>query len=351
MQNSEILIEKFNTRSATQNEYAGLNQHTNRLRIERLPDDPPIPLVETIQNLQSIPDFAQIDMWVFWKPDHSEIIAQGNLLTLQMEENKHMAQFDITVLSKYRQQGMGYRLLGLIEEKTRHLNRRLLLTNTHQRIAGGAIFMERIGAKKGLEAHTNQLRMDELDLNLIDKWFNRGETHLVDFELSLWEGAYPEEQITKIAELIELTNQQPYDDLEIEDTHMTPEQIRQLEKNLFARGNIRWTCYVMDRATAEFAGYTEVIWNPNRPDLLRQEMTGVFPKYRNKGLGRWLKAAMLRKVLSDLPQVKYVRTGNADSNTAMLKINNELGFKPYMAETLWQVELQKVTDYLQSKLI
>jgi hypothetical protein len=31
----------------------------------------------------------------------------------------------------------------------------------------------------------------------------------------------------------------------------------------------------------------------------------------------------------------------------MLKINNELGFKPYMADTLWQVELQKVMDYLQ----
>jgi GNAT superfamily N-acetyltransferase len=75
-------------------------------------------------------------------------------------------------------------------------------------------------------------------------------------------------------------------------------------------------------------------------------MTGVFPQYRNKGLGRWLKAAMLDKVLKERPQAKYVRTGNADTNVAMLKINTALGFKPYMAEALWQVDLQNVLAYL-----
>ena len=59
-----------------------------------------------------------------------------------------------------------------------------------------------------------------------------------------------------------------------------------------------------------------------------------------------MKAAMLDKVLKERPQVKYVRTGNADTNAAMLKINNELGFKPYMANALWQVEIDRVTAYL-----
>jgi hypothetical protein len=34
----------------------------------------------------------------------------------------------------------------------------------------------------------------------------------------------------------------------------------------------------------------------------------------------------------------------------MLKINTELGFKPYMADALWQVELEKVMDYLHSNI-
>jgi GNAT superfamily N-acetyltransferase len=129
---------------------------------------------------------------------------------------------------------------------------------------------------------------------------------------------------------------------------MTPERLRQWEKNLLARGYQRWTFYLRHRASGKFAGYTETVWNPSRPEILRQDMTGVFPQYRNKGLGRWLKAAMLDKVLQERPQVKYVRTHNADTNAAMLKINTELGFRQYLADTAWQVELQKVLEYLNT---
>jgi RimJ/RimL family protein N-acetyltransferase len=222
------------------------------------------------------------------------------------------------------------------------------MTNTVDRIPGGSAFMVRLGAQKGLEAHTNQLRIADLDRGLTDDWLARGQENLTKFDLGFWDGAYPEDQLQAIVDLYDLVNQQPHGDLEIEDVHMTPEQLRQLETNIFARGNERWTFFIQDRETGKFAGYTETIWNPNRPEILRQDMTGVYPQYRNKGLGRWLKAAMLDKVLKERPQVKYVRTGNADSNAAMLKINTELGFKPYLADALWQVELQMVLDYLHS---
>jgi mycothiol synthase len=252
------------------------------------------------------------------------------------------------VIPEYRLQGLGRGFLGRIAEVAKQEERRLLMTSTADRIPGGAEFMIRLGAQNGLQAHTNQLRIADLDCDLIDHWLARGQENLTDFDLGFWDGAYPEEQIQAIAELSDLTNQQPLGDLEIEEMHMTPEQLRQLEQNIFARGNQRWTFYILDRANGKFAGYTETVWNPSRPEILLQEMTGVFPEYRNKGLGRWLKVAMLEKVLRERPPVKYVRTGNADSNTAMLKINNELGFKPYTANTLWQVELRRVLHYLQS---
>jgi mycothiol synthase len=348
MSTPNIPIRPFDGKAASQTEYAALNRHTNRIRLERLPDDPPVPLEETIQNLQSIPPFADLRIWAAWNTDQSEILGLGNVVFLRMEENKHLAQFELTVLPEYRRQGLGRQMLGLIAEAIQQEDRRLLMTNTVDRVPGGEAFMNRLGAKKGLEAHTNQLRLTDLDRDRIAEWITRGQQNLAEFELGLWDGAYPEEVLPEVAELIEVSNQQPLGDLEIEDMHMTPEQIRQAETNIFARGNQRWTFYVIDRATGKFAGYTETVWNPNRPEVLRQDMTGVFPQYRNKGLGRWLKAAMLDKVLKERPEVKYVRTGNADSNAAMLKINNELGFKPYMADTLWQVELQKVLDYLQS---
>jgi mycothiol synthase len=343
---SPIKIQPFRVKEANQAEYAALNQHNNLMRHERQPDDPAIPLEEMIQELKNLPPFVDVKMWCVWDANQEGIIAQGNVALILMEENKHLAQVDITVQPGFRRQGLGSQLLTLVTKAAQADCRRLLLTQTFDRIPAGEAFMNRLGAQKGLVGHVNQLRMSDLDHGLIEHWLEHGHMHSAEFELGLWEGPYPEDQIVAVTQLTELTNQQPFGDIEINDMHMTPEQLRQAEQQLFARGNQRWTFYIIDKAIGKFAGYTETIWNPNRPEILYQDMTGVFPEYRNKGLGRWLKAAMLDKVLKDRPQVKFVRTGNADINAAMLKINTELGFKPYMASTFWQVEINRVLAYL-----
>ena len=40
---------------------------------------------------------------------------------------------------------------------------------------------------------------------------------------------------------------------------------------------------------------------------------------------------------------------NLDANAPMLKINYELGFKPYTSDAWWQIELDGVQQYLNSK--
>jgi mycothiol synthase len=106
--------------------------------------------------------------------------------------------------------------------------------------------------------------------------------------------------------------------------------------------------YVRYRQTGTIVGYTEVFWNARQPETLQEGDTGVLPAHRHHGLGRWLKkAAMLEKVLRERPQVQRVRTGNANSNAAMLSINRELGFKPYKSWTTWQVALDDVLAYLK----
>src|SRR5580765_6447838 len=118
---------------------------------------------------------------------------------------------------------------------------------------------------------------------------------------------------------------------------------------MLARGTERWTLYVRETATGKLAGFTDVAWTPSNPQVLQQMNTGVFPEYRNLGLGRWLKAALLERVMRNRPQVKFVRTGNADTNAAMLKINVELGFTPYSSQTVWQADLQKIEAYVESR--
>ena len=60
---------------------------------------------------------------------------------------------------------------------------------------------------------------------------------------------------------------------------------------------------------------------------------------------------MMKKILEERPEVKFVRTGNANSNAAMLKINKEMGFKSYISNTVWQVETAQVEKYLAQKIV
>ncbi len=335
-------------KAASATEYFALNKIINTIRKERQPDDPPIPLEETTNQMKNLPTFVDLQMWCAWNEDLSDIIAQGNVAFMHTDENKHLAQFDIIVHPNFRRQGIAKQLLGLLAEAAQTDHRSLLLTDTNDRIPAGEAFMQRLGAQRGLEGHVNQLKIADLDHNLIREWLEQGQKNVAEFGLGIWEGDYPDEQLEEIVKLLDLTNQQPLGDLAIEDMHITPEQLREMQKMDKARGNQRCTVYVLEKDSGKFAGYTETVWNSNRPEILRQDMTGVFPQYRGKGLGRWLKAAMVDLMLKLHPEIKFVRTTNADTNAAMLRINNQLGFKPYMTSILWQMEISQVLEYLNN---
>lgn len=317
-------------------------------RAERAPDLPPIPLSEHIQHLQNIPPFMGYSLWTLTDDSRQTVIASLELALLQMEENRHLAQFMIQVLPAYRRRGHGRTLLQHAANLAQANGRRLLIATSYAAVPAGAAFLERVGASRGLETHTNRLDLRNLNRDLLHDWLAHGAALNDEFELGLWINRYPEEELAAIARLMDVMNQQPHDDLEVGDIPYTPERVRELEEANLAGGAEGWTLYVRERQTGELAGYTAVYHNPNRPEQLSQGDTGVFPTYRRRGLGRWLKAAMLDKVLRERPEVRYILTGNADSNAPMLKINHELGFRPYLAQTIWQVELEKVLAYLSA---
>ena len=341
-------IRVWDFRDAADEEIAAFNRCSNQMRAERLPDDPPVPVEQTAQGLKHFPEHIEMTLWAGWVEERARMVANG-YIQYSFEDNLHMAQFWISLLPEFRRQGLGREFLSRIAQVAREQNRRLLITDTTDRIPAGEAFMLRIGAEKGLETHTNQLVIAELDWDLICEWQERAKERGTGFELGQWEGRYPEEALETIVDLHSLINQQPFGDLEVEDFTFSAENIRQTEDSLFARGYERWTYFARERQTGRLAGYTEVHWNPHQPEIIGQGMTGVFPEFRNRGLGRWLKAAMLDRILAERPQAKFVRTGNADMNAPMLKINNELGFKPYIAEAVWQVETEKVEEYLSRR--
>jgi len=339
-------IEQIDVRHATDAQYAAINELSNVMRLERTPDDPPMPLDEEVRRLQNVPPVVALRGWVAW--DGGRVAADGSLEFLRTEDNKHLAETRLYVRPEYRRRGMASRLLELLAEAAAEEGRTTLIGFTFSTIPDGDAFLRRVGAAVGLETHTNQLDLRDLNRDMIPQWLARAGARASGFDLILWTNGYPEEDLEQISRVWESMNRAPRGTLRVEDEHFTAEHIRDFARADRKRGNEVWSMAVRERATGRLAGITEVAWHPNRPEILQQRGTGVLAEYQNLGLGRWLKAAMLEKVLRERPQVRRVRTGNADSNAPMLKINTELGFRPYISHYIWQIELAQVRAYLDS---
>lgn len=344
----KLNIKSFPLKSATEKEYRAANVFANVMRAEQLPEDPPTPLEEEILRWQNIPSFVDVRAWAVWNADESAATASSTVEFYTGDHNQHVAEFQIQVHPQFRRQGIARQLLAQTAETARELNRTLLITNTSDRVPAGEAFMKRLGAERGMETHMNQLDLDDLKRELIAQWLASAPER-DGFEIKFIGGSVPDEMLTDFIALFDVMNTAPRDNLRVDDFKVTPEQFRQMEQSITARGATHWMFYASEKATGKLVGFTDTAWHPNRPQILNQRGTAVVPAYRGHGLGRWLKAAMLDKVLRERPSVRFVRTGNADSNAAMLKINFELGFKHYISHTIWQVELAQVFEYLNQK--
>lgn len=339
-------IESIDLKQASDRDYAAMNTFHNRMRAERMPEDSPVPLDEEIRRLRNVPLFVDVTSWIVRAG--REIAGAGNLEIFRTGDNPHVVEFSIEVLPELRRRGLGTRLLATLAQTTEREGRRLMITSTTDRVPDGEAFIRRLGARMGLATHMNQLDLRDLNRDLIPLWQERARERAAGFDLLVWTEGYPDDQLAAVAHLIEVMNLAPRGELETEDFHVTPEQARQWDGAMRARGEEIWTMVVRERATGRLAGFTQVSWHANRPEILHQWGTGVLAEFQNRGLGRWLKAAMLEKVLRERPQVVKIRTGNADMNAPMLKINTELGFRPYVSRYVWQVELAQVQAYLES---
>ena len=346
MTSGNIEIRDLDPHRVSEREKEALNEFDNIRHREQWPEDSPRTPEETLGHWRFVPRYLDLHQWAAWSPGDRRVVARGSINIGRYDQNRHMADFDIYVVPEMRRQGLATALLRYVSQVARNEDRQLLLVSTDASIPAGRAFMERLGGRTGVASSTNQLETKDLNHDLVAQWLARGRRRTRDFELGVWEGPYPPQRLADMANIKEVMNTAPTDELEIEEFRWTVEDLLQDQQALAQQGIQRWTMHLRHIPSDEIAGFTEVYWNSRHPETVTQGHTAVMPRYQSRGLAQWLKGEMLEKLLQERPEVRRIRSDNANSNLAILRINRRLGFRRYKSWTTWQVDLERVLSYL-----
>lgn len=337
-------MERIEWRHASDEIIDEMTAFSNRWREESRPGDPPLTAEYMRQAARTMPSNAHSIFHIVRDPAR-HIIATAEFEFEVAEENQHLGDGGVTVLKEHRGRGIGKQLLAKLLEEADLAKRSRIIGWTTELVPAGQAFAERVGAEPGLREHTNRLMLSEVDRDLIAGWIDEGPSRAPGYSLVWNEGPYGE-LAERMVPLIELMNTAPREDLDIEDFKVTMPEMQEREAQMVAVKTERWSVIVRHDAKDEFVGFSEIGYSQIQPQTAYQWGTAVDPKHRGHALGKWMKAAMIDKILKQRPDTIDIRTGNADSNDAMLGINTQLGFKPWRANIIWQTTADQIRNYL-----
>lgn len=291
-----------------------------------------------------------MDGWALIARDGaSQIIGSARVLSQELKGNRHIAQTSIAVLPDRRRAGAGRALLGAAVDAAEALQRTRLVGRSRGNVPAGEAFARHIGAELGQIMIENRIDLEQLNHNLVRGWIDDGPRRAPGYHLMFVHGVTPPELGPAVVEALEIMNTAPRDNLDQRDFRITPEQLRDQEQAFTALGFERWALYTVEDATGHFVGLTDLSFRLAAPERIQVGNTGVDLAHRGHALGKWLKASMTQRVLDDLPEARALITSNAAGNAAMLRINQELGYRPSAAEMTWQISVERARSYLATR--
>ena len=156
------------------------------------------------------------------------------------------------------------------------------------------------------------------------------------FRLVNWIGRVPEEHLASFVVARTAMDDAP-DPEGMEFPAWTAEKVRASEESLALRDReMRLT--VAMAADGEIASFTELRVSRGST-LCFTDDTGTVATHRGKGLARAVKLESLRRLRADHPDLDFVTTSNAEENGVMRRLNESIGCRPAVVETLAALDL------------
>lgn len=252
-------------------------------------------------------------------------LAEGGCAALHVH-GPRAAFVHLLVHPDRRRQGVGSALLGRVLERAHELGVELLCAE-HATPAGAA-FAARHGFADG-----QRIVRSALDLRTV----HRPESRLADgWSLATWLGRVPDEHLAAYVRARAAMDDAPTPE-GVDFPLWTAEQARASEESL-ARREREMRLTVAIREDGEVGAFTELRLSRGSTSAFTDD-TGTAAAHRGRGLARAVKLESLRRLREDHPEVELVTTTNAEENAVMRHLNESIGFRPTVVETVAVLEL------------
>lgn len=315
---------------------------SRRLEHEQTPDDPPRPAASIAAQFRTTSELQERRWWGAFHG--GRLVGGASAGRNLVGSNLHMRDVGVEVLPKHRGRGLGRALFAAAAEAIGEGEGIVVNGWTSSRVPSGELFAERVGAQAKLRMGMNQLDLAAVDTTLMRGW---AALDPVGYRLAAVEGGIPERLMPNVIAGFQVMNTMPREGFEMEDWQFTPEIVRDWERQMLERGQEQWMILAIHDATGGTAAFTDVRVDPSYTHVVWQGGTATVPEHRGRGLGKWLKARMLLRILDRLPEARYIRTNNAVSNAAMLAINRTMGFQLVWTNVAWQIPLAEAQRYVR----
>jgi GNAT superfamily N-acetyltransferase len=251
------------------------------------------------------------------------------------ESNKHIMWVDASVHPDHRRQGIGRTWMPLaLELMDRHGCTTLSMGTEEE---SGHAFLEWMGAEGRFSGAENRLDLSTADLAMLRQWAEEGPKRSPATKLELFDDHLPEHMWEEYCpQFSTMLNTMPWEQMDHGDIVVTPAHQADWYQRLDEQGATEHLMLTREPGGV-ISGITDMQYAPYKPTMIHQGFTGVRTDARGRGLGKWLKAAMLLHVLEVHPKLEVVVTENAGSNAPMLAINKKMGFKQYRAGSEYQI--------------
>lgn len=271
------------------------------------------------------------------------VVVGAGRIDMPLRDNPSVAMLTVAVPPEHGRRRVGAALLAELEARALAAGRTTFISESEEAVEGTDPALT-FAPAHGYAAALTELRSDlevpaDLDAVLGPLEADAHE-HAAGYELRTWWDGVPKEWLAQRAELsTRMSTDAPSGELDVEQEAWDEERV--LEGERIAREQRRRVVetVAVEAATGRLVAFTILAVADHTPQTAYQWDTLVLREHRGHRLGQLVKAANLRALLTERPQVRRVVTWNAGVNEPMLRVNRAMGFEVVGAMTEWQKQL------------